>query len=231
MKIAFFGDSLTEGIPGVACFDILREKLREHELYNYGRGGDTVLSLYRRIQRLRLPAPFDIAFLWVGTNDILVHISPAYPVVKTLINQPWTRSEKEFADCYHSAVEFLGRKARRVCTVSPLFIGEDLANDWNLRLERLCGIIADLSVERERTDYIDLREVFRPKLDKLEISAYVPGSVATLGLDVLASKDPKQIDARSAERGLHFTMDGVHLNSAGAEIVAEVFRNRIAEVV
>jgi hypothetical protein len=39
--------------------------------------------------------------------------------------------------------------------------------------------------------------------------------------DVLLYKKPSRIDALSEKRGLHFTLDGIHLNSKGAQIVAE----------
>ncbi len=49
MKIAFFGDSLTKGIPGTAYFQLLRQNLPQHELLNFGKGGDTVASLFPHI--------------------------------------------------------------------------------------------------------------------------------------------------------------------------------------
>jgi lysophospholipase L1-like esterase len=36
-------------------------------------------------------------------------------------------------------------------------------------------------------------------------------------------RNDAQVDAKAAQRGLHFTLDGVHLNSAGAALVAEMF--------
>src|SRR5690554_2811517 len=41
IKIAFYGDSLTAGIPGVSYFNILRQRLPEHELLNFGQPDDT----------------------------------------------------------------------------------------------------------------------------------------------------------------------------------------------
>ena len=51
-KIAFFGDSLTEGIPGASYFQILKDRLPNENLINFGKGGDTVISLYRRVREL-----------------------------------------------------------------------------------------------------------------------------------------------------------------------------------
>jgi lysophospholipase L1-like esterase len=42
-------------------------------------------------------------------------------------------------------------------------------------------------------------------------------------LDVLVLRTDEQIDAKAAERGLLLTLDGVHLNSAGARLVAAEF--------
>jgi len=41
--------------------------------------------------------------------------------------------------------------------------------------------------------------------------------------DVLFYKNPLRIDRLSKKRGLHLTLDGVHLNSKGAELVVEEY--------
>ena len=81
MNIIFFGDSLTEGIPGVSYYNILKEKLPQHNLGNCGKGGDTVISLLRRIKKMNISQTYDIAFLWIGTNDVLVHVSKKFPLI------------------------------------------------------------------------------------------------------------------------------------------------------
>ena len=92
MKIVFFGDSITEGFPGTAYIELLREKLSGHELLNFGKGGDTVLSLFKRIQNLDLPENLDISFVWVGVNDVIVKTSWIYPWLRKMRRQPWSRS-------------------------------------------------------------------------------------------------------------------------------------------
>jgi lysophospholipase L1-like esterase len=46
-------------------------------------------------------------------------------------------------------------------------------------------------------------------------------------LDVLMLKTNAQIDKKSDERGLNVTLDGVHLNTAGADMVASKFMDVI----
>jgi lysophospholipase L1-like esterase len=227
MTISFFGDSLTEGIPGASYFEILKKRLPDSELINYGVGGETVLSLYKRITRSKPDHPIDIAFLWIGTNDVFVKLSWFYPLIKRVLNKPWTRNLEEFKGYYRSTLDLLSRHANNVITVSPLFLGEDLNNKWNREFVKQSQIIEELSAAYENVEYIDLRKIFIPKLKGKKISTYLPTSSTRVAFDTLMVKKAEQIDRISAERGLHFTLDGVHLNSAGAEIIADIFYEAI----
>lgn len=40
-------------------------------LLNNGKGNDTVVSLYRRISAMQFEETLDMAFLWIGVNDVL----------------------------------------------------------------------------------------------------------------------------------------------------------------
>ena len=123
MKIAFFGDSLTEGTIGASYFKILEEKLSERTLINYGRNGDPIVGLYNRMTKLDTDETFDIAFIWIGTNDIFVNIKWHYPIMKTLAFQPWAHDNKEFEVYYKKILDMLKNRADKIFTVSPLFIG------------------------------------------------------------------------------------------------------------
>lgn len=223
MKIAFYGDSLTAGIIGVSYIEILKKRLPDHTLINYGKGGDTVISLYRRIVAQNLLAPVDLIVLWIGVNDVFVNMSWTYPIIKRLEQQLWAKTLEEFAQYYRLILDLLCPLAKKVVTVPPLLIGEDIQNRWNQELDRLNGIIRELSVSRQNIDYLDLRTIAISRLASKPISPYVAKSAARIVLDAVALRDHRQIDQKSAERGLHFTLDGVHLNSAGAELVAEAF--------
>jgi lysophospholipase L1-like esterase len=68
MRIAFLGDSLTEGHPGESYLARLRRLLPGDELRNGGRGGDTVPALLARLDHTGLE-PVDLALVWIGVND------------------------------------------------------------------------------------------------------------------------------------------------------------------
>lgn len=222
MRIAFFGDSLTEGVPGVSVLGKLRAMLPEHELENHGRRGDTVMSLYRRIAQGRHRGRWDAAVLWVGVNDTLAKLSVGHSVLKRLMNQPAAENLLRFRDDYRRTVELLLENSARVFVVSPLFIGEELSNPWNKELGDLSTMIASVAASFDTVDFIDLRSRLSQRLATCPSSDYLPHRVSAIVCDTLFLRTPRAVDSVALGRGLRLTLDGVHLNSAGATAVAEV---------
>lgn len=227
MKIAFFGDSLTAGYPGVSYVELLREKFPRHQLFNFGKGGDTVISLLRRLEKASVPAPLDTAFLWVGVNDVFVKVSWTYPIIKSLRRQPWAKDRETFKNYYRRLLDFLVKKTAVLFAVPPLLIGEDLNNPWNRELGELARIISELSAEHASCRYLDLHEFFLSGIDPGTGHPFVPNRFFRIVRDALALKTPEAVAKEAARRGLRLTLDGVHLNGAGAERVAEAFARAI----
>lgn len=72
MRIGFFGDSLTEGLPGVPCVDILQERFPNDDLVNFGRAGDSVVGTCQRVRSLRgaLRGDYDVALIFSQGQDV-----------------------------------------------------------------------------------------------------------------------------------------------------------------
>jgi len=223
MNIIFFGDSLTEGVPGISFFDTLKEKLLQHNLINYGKGGDTVISLLRRIRKMKISKRYDIAFIWVGVNDILVQVSLKYPPIKEFLNQPWVKNVEEFTEYYFELLNLVSANADKTFTISPLIIGEDVNNEWNNRLGELSAEIEKLSMKFKNVEFIDLRKDFISTLASKEPSLYIINSFFWDSIVAWLFNSPDYVEEKSHERGLYLTLDGVHLNQAGAQIVADKF--------
>ena len=223
MNIIFFGDSLTEGTPGIPYFDILKEKLPQHTLVNAGKGGDTVISLHRRIKKMNLNETYDIAFLWIGTNDILVHVSKKYPIIKRCCMQPWAKNINDFSKRYQKLLELISKNAKKIFVVSPAIIGEDVDNKWNKKLGELSLEIKKVSSKFKNVEYIDMQSEFIHHLSTKKASKFILNGIFR---DIIAAwlfNIPGLVDENSKKRGLYLTLDGVHLNTAGAQIVAKVF--------
>lgn len=227
MKIAFVGDSLTEGIPGTGYFDVLKQKLKGYELINYGKGGDSVVSLLKRIKGIRFAGDIDIIVLEVGVNDILVNVSKSYPLIRTLLRQPWSGDKREFANCYREILSYLSGKARSLIAIPPLFSGEDLENIWNKELFILSDIIERIVLEYNGVTFLDVRKIFIERLRNISAPGYIAKSAFAVISDALFLRSPESVDKKSAKRGLHYTLDGVHLNGVGAEILADALIKEI----
>jgi lysophospholipase L1-like esterase len=229
MRIAFFGDSLTEGLTGTAFLPLLEKRLPDCRLFNYGRGGDTIISLQRRIHRLAYSRAFDMTFLWVGVNDILARQSLSYSLLKLARCQPWARSEQTFRAHYKKCLSRLHPHAPRVVTIPPLLIGENLSSSWNLRMDRLSTIINEVSKRMEGAEFLDVRKGLFSHLPEQRGRDFQPKSA----LPILREKEPRFISSRKEGTGDQvpyvLTIDGVHLNRLGAELVAECFFNAIRD--
>ena len=231
MDIVFLGDSLTEGRPGVSFFDILKDKLPDHNLINKGRGGDTVISLYRRIKRMNINGKIDIFFVWIGVNDILASISKRHTMIKLIFNQTWTKNIDDFREYYEKILNITTSAGEKTFTVSPALIGENINNKWNKKLGELCEVIDQVSSGFKNVEYIDLRREFFTVLSSKKTSDFIMNSITRDVIIAWLLNDQKRVDKKSKERNLFFTLDGVHLNSRGAELVADVFYGYIVKEV
>ena len=227
MRIAFFGDSLTAGRPGAAYLTRLARSLPGHELLNYGRGNDTVRSLSRRLDRLPSAVHFDIAVLFVGVNDVDENPPPlSFWLARRLSRQLPARGLAEFRDAYARSLDRLLTLADEVIAVAPLLKGENLASAANRRVATLAAAVADLTADRERARYLDLRPLVIAKLAGTPVSDYLPRT--SLGVVRDALQSPAGVERTSRARGLRLTLDGIHLNAAGAELVAAALAEAIA---
>ncbi|WP_404350137.1 GDSL-type esterase/lipase family protein [Sutcliffiella horikoshii] len=215
MKIACIGDSLTEGRPGVSFFNILKKKYPDIKFVNLGKAGETVKSLHTRLSKNKLDQDYDLAFLWIGVNDI-------YSRLLKVQAQPITRNSEEFREFYEHVLELVMQSSKKVVLVSPALIGENI-NSSNRGLLNLSMIIKEISLEHKNTTFIDLHEAFTERLENLRTTDYLSTSVGRLVKDVFFYRRPKRVDRLAEERGLHLTLDGIHLNSKGANIVVDKY--------
>ena len=230
-RIAFFGDSITQGDLGDCYVDLLQQRLPQHQLLNYGKNGDTIKSLYTRVQRLHLPEKIDIAFVWIGANDIIVQISPVFAVSKIITMQPWMKSLEEAEQAYHNLLKFVTKKANKVFTVPPVLIGEDTTNEYNKQLHHLSMMMKQVSNNFESVTFIDLQKTFWKALEQTESSDYILTPLSDAVFDSIRCRSKEDVDHCSEERHLQFTLDGIHLNSAGANLAADTFYYYIQKII
>ena len=223
VKIALIGDSLTEGRPGIPFHNILKEKYPSITFINLGASGETVKSLYSRLSKLTLGSNYDLAFLWIGVNDI-------YSKLLKVQAQPVAENLQEFSEYYIKVLNVVISSSKYVVLVSPAIIGENIRNSSNDELKDLSASIQSISNQHPNVRFLNMHSVFEEQLAKVHSSDYISTSVFRVMKDVLFYKKPSRIDRLSSKRGLHLTLDGIHLNSNGALTVADKYSSLIDQI-
>lgn len=193
MRIAFLGDSLTEGSPGASYFRLLRGRLGADELLNRGRAGDSVADLYARIQHAGLE-PVDLAFIWIGTNDAAAGEWAPW-AVGAIEPVTWATTLAHIATVYRRLLVWVLERAPAVVCVPPA-APDGLGGAWERRVDDLVELVAVAAAFDDRTVLLDLAPWFAK--------------------------------ARALAGDVRFTIDGVHLSQAGAEVAAAAFAAAVA---
>ncbi len=227
MRIACIGDSITEGVPGVSFVDQLKKKSSTHEWINFGKGGDTVSSLNKRLKKIPNLSSFDVIVLFIGVNDVFGKLTFLYKIVKTLMRQRWAKGIAEFERDYTKILESLSFEHTKIIVIPPLLIGENMSNKWNSQLTKYVLSIQSIVNNYSNITYIDIRNECISYLQEKIISDYLPYKIYDLLKDVKNIDSDEGVDEQSKARGLHLTLDGVHINSMGANIIVDSILNAL----
>lgn len=229
MNIVFFGDSLTLGTVGISYIEKMQQQISNYHLINKGKNGDTVKSLHNRLQRTVTDNHYDIGFLWIGANDIIVHIGLTFPLIKMMNLQPWAKTMNDFQEIYLQLVAFLKSHVDHLFLVPPLLIGENIQNQWNKLITKQATIMKTISKQEKHLTFVDIHKELWTELQQRKTSQFLRDTTTGFLLDSFQYHTPQEIDQIARKRGLLYTFDGVHLNSYGAQRVADVFLNYLQD--
>ncbi|SCN36383.1 Uncharacterized protein BC88300_02136 [Bacillus cytotoxicus] len=196
--------------------NIVKRKYPNIKFLNFGKPGETVKSLHTRLSKTKLESNFVLIFLWIGTNDV-------YSKLLKVQAQPIVEDHREFNDYFSKMLNMVIPFSKYVVVVSPAIVGENLNNQPNCELRDLSSVIENISKQYSNVSFLDIQSVFEERLANVHSSDYISTSVMTVMKDVLFYRNPVRIDRLSRKRGLHLTLDGIHLNSEGALCVAEKY--------
>lgn len=220
MKVGLIGDSLTEGRPGVSFYNLLKLQYPHISFDNLGNPGETIKSLLTSLEKAPLQFSYDLLILWIGVNDV-------YSKLLKVQAQPVAKDHIEFEEYCLKVLEKAHAASKNVVLVSPALVGEDLQNHSNQEIKELTSIMDSVALKSGNIYFVNMQNLFKEHLENLECSSFINKNVMRVLLDVLFYKNPLRIDKLSQKRGLHVTLDGVHLNSKGANIVAQQYSSII----
>lgn len=237
MRVLIVGDSITEGKLGQSYIPGLLERLPGLEIVNLGLGGDTVFGMKKRAMKyLKRDSRFDVVVIVGGHNDVILpafeRMSFSYRMVaRAMISRgslPF-EDKKIFYNCYETLIDMIMRLCSAKIVLTTLScINENLQAETNLVRAQLNEVIRELAT-RHNFQLAAVGEAFDRQL--VEGKDYFMDRVGTTFLlDSYSSKIDGALDRLSKKRGLRLTIDGVHLNSAGAAIYSEVIAETLRTI-
>jgi lysophospholipase L1-like esterase len=231
--ILCFGDSITEGKPGVSYVKYLGKNF-----HNYGLGGDTVINLKKRIETFMgtqvnsQENRVEKFIIQIGTNDILLPFLMNYSsrwsiaIEKVILSgRVPSKDILEFEENYREIAKSIGNDG---IYVSIPCIGEDLENELNKKVDEYNTVIKKICMERN-LQYIDFNSWQKAVigLNESKKRYFISKNPLIMVLDSLFVTTPLTCSIISKVRNLKTTIDGVHLNTFGAKKLAKLILSSI----
>lgn len=211
-----------------------RPQNRRFTFRDFGIGGDLSFNVLERLPRVLDCRP-KIVVVAIGNNDVLALASPKarrfFRLVKRLPHTPSAAWFRENLGAIARGLKDSGRATVALCSLPP--IGEDpdsaqpFQHELNRRSEQLNAMIKDIAQE-ESVAYIALSEALSEQLSSSPRRALTAFRFLPLYRDAFRTlalrKTPDQVASMNGWR-LH--SDGIHLNSRGGLILADLVQTFI----
>lgn len=236
-RVLFAGDSITRGKVGIGYLPILAVRFPGCELVNLGKDGDTLAGIRARtLIHLREMPAYDLLVIAAGHNDVILPEFARRSIAHRAIARGMarrgsvpSRDYDEFLATYRgflSEVWSLGDTPVVAVTMSA--VNENPSSSTAARRARYNDGIRELAAEL-RVSLADVGEAFDRVLGEHSRRDYLlPSPATTVLTDAWRSRSADAANALSRTRGLHLTIDGVHLNSRGAGIYATTITDYLA---
>ena len=225
------GDSNTHGIQAVPYCDILSEKLISSriQVINAGINGNTVYHVSERLPEILSIKPDFISIL-IGTNDAIC-IAPPSPFMQKMLHKTippqFHPSLANFASQLRNLVIRIQTASphTKICLISTPIVGNELGGDLYQALKDISNIIKSIAGEfrlvyvplfEEQTkiivqNYFHLSEQNTPNYLRLIFRSLFKHFLFGTNLDTI-----------SEENQFPLSIEGIHLNSKSANLVASL---------
>ena len=219
------GDSLTHGVVSVNYVDILARRLGDWDFSNAGINSELAFNLADRLEPIIALDPEAVSVL-IGTNDINatfgLRTALGYYALQHLPERP---NPLFYRENLTLIVRRLKRETRaRIALLSMPPIGEDRNHYAWLRTEEYALIVREVA-KAEEVEYLPLRERICAYLESIPGSTPLPFdkfAIAGARAGRAHLLFGKSLDEISASNGFHVLVDGIHMNTHGASIAADL---------
>jgi lysophospholipase L1-like esterase len=221
------GDSLTRGSVSVDYVAMLGARLPDWDFVNAGVNADLAYNLAGRLGDVVVLDP-DAVTILIGTNDVNAtfgfQAALGYIAAKHL---PETPGPLFFRENITAIIRTLKRTtSARIALLSIPPIGEEIGHYAYLRTEEYATIIKEVAVQ-EGVEYLALHERLCSYIESLPPHSPPPLTFRSFGRAQLDAGRAqrylgKSLDEISASNRFRLLVDGIHLNSHGAAIAADL---------
>lgn len=224
MKVLFVGDSITNGKIGESFVELIGKRNPSWQIQNLGRDGETFNRIIERlIEFLEKDNSFDLVVLQGGYNDLLLptfrskgwwfRLAYQQQLKKGL--KPLAINDGEAHDVLAKSIKKIKRLfSERIILVTIGCLGENLQSKLNQQRSQLNNILEKIAAD-ENISVTHTQKMFDEFLQNRFQSNYCVDNFWAI---ILIDRFTRLL---SAQRKLHLTIDGVHLNRLGAEIFAD----------
>lgn len=235
-RLLIVGDSLAGGPPHLSYPTLVAKRLPGFWMRKATLPGKTMRRLGEALAHaLPLYAPQIVVFQGGGNDLLIPHLEERGGSWRMLAmalrrkgNLP-ALSVEEFGKAFRKAVEPALSLSMSAIVLSIPCLGEDLSTPLNDRrrlynrvLEEVTGLLGLNVIRIDRVQEEVLRE-------DGETSPYLMDEFSGFFLDALRSLTPEGAFRLSEKRGLRLTLDGVHPNPRGAELIANALLRALVE--
>ena len=211
-----------------------RPRNQRFRFRNFGIGGDLAYNALQRIPTLLASRPQKVV-VWVGSNDVLAQVSSKarrfFRISKHLPTEPSSEWFRENLQAIARRLKGETAATIALCSLPP--IGEDpssanpFQNELNQRIAEHTAIVRQVA-QQERTGYLAIHEAMVAQILASPGRAFTSFQFLPFYRDafrVLAlHKTPDEV---AQLNGWLFHTDGIHLNSRGGMIAANLVQEFI----
>ena len=225
--VVFMGNSITHGRIGVNYVDMIEDQMRDIdiEFINAGVNSELAWNILQRVDKVIQCEP-DVVTILVGTND--ANASMTHSTMKDYVRRmklPRDPDKGWYKESLSSIVMRLKRETNaKIALISIPTIGEVSDHPAFIRSAEYGKIVHKVASQLEVT-YLPLHEMMAERLNKNENNArysyekYFIGIIKGIMRHYILRRSWDDI-ARGSGFSLH--VDYLHLNTAGAQLVADL---------
>lgn len=226
MEVLFIGDSITRGTQGVDWVKMIENDHPYWTMDNAGVNGETLNKISGRLNKLldKDTSNYNCIVLQAGINDILLPLfkhrgfwfQRAYHFQVNSGNIP--AASRDFELTLSKTIEHILKITDSQVVLPTLgCINENLLAETNAKLFSYNSIIKKVAKEFNCI-LADVAERFQDELSRRKTRDYCLDNFSNKAFLDQITCSLGMADKLSLRRKLHLTIDGVHLNTAGARI-------------